>query len=79
MSVGGLCRAANRAESGGIEIAGHAVEALFNGSLIVPAHADVERQPRRDAPVVLDIKAHEALGIEGAGVHRNVTAGGQAK
>ena len=79
MRVSGLGRAANRAENGGIEIAGQAVEALFDWPLVIPAQANIESQLGSDAPVILRVNTNEALRKESAGIHGNIAARGQAE
>ena len=79
MRITSLSDAADGIEHRRVEVAGQAVEAFLHGPLVVPAQTNVERQPGRNAPIILGVKTHESLRIKCARIHGNVTARGQAQ
>src|SRR5260370_30649200 len=77
--IGGLRRAADRVEYGGVEVAGHAIVPLDERPLIIPTQSHVERQARRHPPVILKKDAIVALRDKAAIIAGKATAGWQTE
>src|SRR5437867_2215375 len=64
IGVSGLRGIADGIENRGVELAGHAIEALAPGLLDVPAQAQVHGELGSQAPVILKIESDVTLRVE---------------